>query len=119
MRAQNRGGSSDIRSTDYLDRGHHPLVIVGQQVAMVHELADHHRIGERNDDLDLSPHRHIHGVVVTVQWLRHAIHLHELKPGLVNVEVVQRPALSRPAPSTLARPSTSMKTGTESRCATL
>jgi hypothetical protein len=33
--------------------------------------------------------RHIHRVVVTVQGLRHAIPLHELNPGLVNVEVVQ------------------------------
>src|SRR5713101_9651455 len=41
-------------STAHLDCRHHPLVLVREEMAVVHEPADDDRIGERNDDLHLA-----------------------------------------------------------------
>src|SRR5215210_1452425 len=58
-------------------------------MAMINELTDLGWVGERNYDLDLTPHREVDGIVIAVEWLRYSVHLDQLKPALVNMEVVQ------------------------------
>src|SRR5437867_10407410 len=76
-------------SGHHLDRRHHPLVLVRQQVAVVHEPADDVRIGERDDHLHFAVHRHVDDVLIAVEVLADTVYLGDLKRRLVDVEVVQ------------------------------
>src|SRR2546429_2264476 len=76
-------------SRRHLDRRHHALVLVRQEVAVVHEPADDHRIGEGDDHLHFAAHRDVDDILVPLEPLRRAVHLGDLKMRLVYVEVVQ------------------------------
>src|SRR5258705_12102957 len=76
-------------SRSYLDRSHHPLVFMSEDVAVVDEAAHLRRIGEGNDDLHLASDRHVYNVAVVVDRLRNAVDLDQLVRPLVNMERVE------------------------------
>src|SRR5258705_2801534 len=72
-----------------LNRRHHALVLVREDVAVVDEPADDRRIRERDDDLHLASDGHVDDVPVVVGRLRNTVDLGELVGPLVNVKGVQ------------------------------
>src|SRR5713226_10583964 len=83
-------GDSSLRALSvYLNRRHHALVLVREDVAVVDEPADDRRIREGYYDLHLASDGHVDDVAVVVGRLRNAVDLGELVGPLVNVKGVQ------------------------------
>src|SRR3989454_11637300 len=73
----------------HLDRRHHALVLLRQELAVIHEPADDDRTGGEDAHRDCAVHRDVDDVLVPVEPLWHAVHLRHLEVRLVDVKIMQ------------------------------